>query len=76
MSQVWSNFIDLHNTRTAGMSSANPIQYTEILAYYTLNKEEPETWEVKAIKRLDGIVLQHYAELQEKQQAKAKAKTT
>jgi len=74
MVQIWSNFIDLHNTRTAGMSSANPIQYSEILAYYTLNKEEPEVWEVKAIKRLDGIVLQYYSELAAKEQAKAKAK--
>jgi len=74
MIQIWSNFIDLHNTRTAGMSSANPIQYSEILAYYTLNKEDPEVWEVRAIKRLDGIVLQYYSELAQKEQAKAKAK--
>lgn len=75
MLQIWSIFIDLHNTRTAGMSGANPIAYSEILAYYSLNKEEPEVWEVKTIKRLDSVVLQYYAELQAKEQQKAQAKS-
>ena len=74
MIQIWSNFIDLHNTRTVGMSSANPIQYSEILAYYTLNKEDPEVWETRAIKKLDSIVLNYYAELAQKEQAKNKTK--
>ena len=56
------------------MSGANPIAYSEISAYYSLNKEEPEVWEVKTIKRLDSVVLQHYAELQEKEQKKAQSK--
>ena len=74
MLQLWSTFIELHNTRIAGMSGANPIAYSEILAYYSLNKEEPEVWEVKTIKRLDSVVLQHYAELQDKEQKKAQSR--
>lgn len=74
MYNIWSIFIDLHNTRTAGMSGANPIAYTEILAYYSLLKDNPEDWEIKAIKMLDRVVLDMYAEQQKQEQEKAKTK--
>ena len=74
MYNIWSIFIDLHNTRTAGMSGANPIAYTEILAYYSLLKDDPEDWEIKAIKMLDRVVLDMYAEQQKQEQEKAKTK--
>lgn len=69
MIAMWSTFVDLHNSRSAGFQ-ANPIAYSEILAYYTLHQIVPDLWEVQTIKRLDNVVLQIFAEEQEKQQKK------
>lgn len=71
---LWQHFINLHNSRTAGMSSANPIAYSEILAYYTLLQEQPDNWEIVTIRRLDIAVLEHFADLAEKEKNKAKGK--
>lgn len=75
MQSIWRHFINLHNTRTAGMSGVNPIQYSEISAYFSLNQEVPEVWEVNTLRRLDSVVLEHFADLADKEQKKAKNKT-
>lgn len=66
---VWATFVDLHNSRSVGFS-ANPIAYSEILAYYTLHQIVPDLWEVQTIKRLDNVVLEIAAIEQEKQAKK------
>jgi hypothetical protein len=75
MVSIWTHFINLHNTRTTGMSGANAITYSDILAYFTLLQEQPEIWEINTIRRLDTAVLQHFSDLMEKEQNKAKSKS-
>lgn len=67
--------MDLHNSRSAGFQ-ANPIAYSEILAYYTLYQTTPDAWEVSAIRRLDGVVMQVYAEEADKANKRQAAKSS
>jgi hypothetical protein len=75
MISIWTHFINLHNTRTTGMSGVNAIAYSDIWAYFTLLQEQPEIWEINTIRRLDTTVLQHFSDLMEKEQNKAKSKS-
>lgn len=70
---VWQYFLDLHNTRSSTGFGVNPITYQEIKAYSSIMGIQLDEWEVRVIKRLDHIALEHFAEVQEKQQ-KAKSK--
>lgn len=62
MKFVWYWFIELHNSRTSSGFGLNPIQYSEIKAYFDLKNIVPEEWEVQLVKKLDAIALEHYAE--------------
>ena len=75
MRSIWSVFLELHNSRTFGYSSPNAILYSEILSYYALNQEPIEKWEVKVLRKLDGIVLQNYAEMADKERKAQAAKS-
>lgn len=58
---VWRWFIDLHNARGSNGFGVNPINYTEIKAYFDLMDILPEEWEVNLIKRFDNEALLAYA---------------
>lgn len=74
MSFVWRYFIDLHNARSFG-NSINPIAYSDMKAYFDLNKIDAMEWEVQAIKQLDNIAMKAYSEEAEKQAAKNSKKS-
>lgn len=68
---VWKYFIDLSDSRSTGVSSVNPIAYSEMLAYFQLHQIDTLEWEIDVIKRLDKILMEHYAQ---KAQAEAEAR--
>lgn len=53
LSSIWSAFISLHSTRTAGFSGPNPISYNEILAWKVLTQSPLQSWEIDVVKKLD-----------------------
>jgi hypothetical protein len=57
MAHVWSAFITLNNTRTAGFSGPNPITYEQIKAWKELTETPISPWEIKAIKRVDTVYM-------------------
>lgn len=75
MKFVWMWFIELHNSRTSSGFGLNPIQYSEIKAYFELKGITPDEWEVQLIKRLDSIAMNHYAEEAKKEEQTQKSKS-
>ena len=57
MAHVWSAFVTLNNTRTAGFSGPNPITYEQIKAWKELTETPISPWEVVAIKRVDTVYI-------------------
>jgi hypothetical protein len=57
MAHVWSAFITLSNTRTAGFSGPNPITYEQIKAWKELTETPISPWEIKAIKSVDTVYM-------------------
>ncbi len=57
MAHVWSAFVTLNNTRTAGFSGPNPITYEQIKAWKELTETPISPWEVIAIKRVDTVYM-------------------
>lgn len=71
MNYVWKYFIDLNNRRSNNGFGALPLQYSEILAYFTLHKIEYEPTEISLIEVLDSIAMKcFYEESQRKQNKK------
>lgn len=66
MELVWDYFLQLSNARSSNGYSANPISYPDIAAWNELNEIDVTPLEVKIIKRLDIIYLNHQAEKQSK----------
>ena len=57
LSHVWSAFITLNDSRTAGFSGPNPITYEQIKAWKELTDTQLSSQEVVAIKRVDGVYM-------------------
>ena len=57
VSHIWSAFIILSNSRTAGFSGPNPITYEQIKAWKELTETIIAPWEIEAIKRLDRVYM-------------------
>ena len=57
MAHVWSAFITLSNTRSAGFSGPNPITYEQIKAWKELTETPISSWEIKAIKSVDTVYM-------------------
>jgi len=57
MAHVWSAFITLSNTRSAGFSGPNPITYEQIKAWKELTETPISPWEIKAIKSVDTVYM-------------------
>lgn len=73
--EVWGWFLRLNSKRGSNGFGANPIPYSEILAFFDLLQYCPSAWELELIERLDGIVLEVYSEQQEKKQREQEAKS-
>lgn len=50
---------------------ANPITWSDTLAYYQLIDYKPSPWELDLITKLDNIVLEIYADKLDKEHKKA-----
>ncbi len=57
MSNVWSAFIALSNSRTMGFSGPNPITYNEIKAWKELTDTPISSREVEVIKSVDVVYM-------------------
>ena len=57
VSHIWSAFILLSNTRSAGFSGPNPISYAEIKTWKELTETPLDAREVEAIKSLDQVYM-------------------
>lgn len=66
MELIWQYYVELSNARTSNGYSANPISYGEIEAWDKLTDSNVTPLEVKIIKRLDIVYLNHQAEKQSK----------
>lgn len=61
MELSWDYFIQLSNARSSNGYGANPISYTDIAAWNELTETQVTPLEVKIIKQLDIIYLNHQA---------------
>ena len=75
MREYWIWFIRLSNRRPAGMG-ISAIPYSEMLAFFELMGIAPEPYEIEVIEMFDSVAIKHYQKQQEKEQAKAKQKST
>lgn len=57
MSNVWSAFIALSNSRTMGFSGPNPITYSEIKAWKELTETPISPRGIETIKRVDTVYM-------------------
>lgn len=74
MLELWIVFLNLNSARSSNGFGINPISYVEIKSYYDLIGVQPEEWELLALRKLDTVVLEIYAEQSKKeQQRKSKA---
>ena len=55
MSHVWSAFISLSNSRSAGYSGPNPITYEQIKAWKELTDTPLDARDVEAVVRVDAV---------------------
>lgn len=75
MQEYWIWFIKLSNKRPSGMG-ISAIPYSEMLAFFELMGITPEIYEIEVLEAFDRIAMKHYQKQQEKEQAKAKQKST
>lgn len=57
LSHIWSAFISLSNSRSAGFSGPNPITYEQIKAWKELTETPLDAWEVEAVVGLDRVYM-------------------
>lgn len=58
LSDLWSAFLALNNSRSMGANTANPINYTEIKAFVDLTDTPLIPRDIEVIKRLDQKYLE------------------
>lgn len=75
MQFVWAYFIELNNGRTSNGFGPNPIQYSEMEAYFRLIGIDITEWEIQVIKRLDNLKLKMHADEAEKEAKKQQSKS-
>lgn len=61
MQLVWESFKSLNQTRTYSEVRANPISYSEILAWNVLTETNISAKEIQILKILDNSFLVHLA---------------
>lgn len=69
---LWQDFLMLNSARTSNGFGVNPLQYSEMLAYFTLQGIQVQPWEVEVLRVLDNAVLQVYADKQKQESKKTK----
>ena len=57
MSHVWSAFVSLSNSRSAGYSGPNPITYEQIKAWKELTDTPLDSRDVEAVVRIDAVYM-------------------
>jgi len=57
VAHVWSAFISLSNSRTAGFSGPNPITYEQIKAWKELTETPISSREIEAIMSIDAVYM-------------------
>ena len=57
MSHVWSAFISLSNSRTAGFNGPNPITYEQIKAWKELTDTPLDSRDVQGVMRIDAVYM-------------------
>ena len=57
MSHVWSAFISLSNSRSAGYNGPNPITYEQIKAWKELTDTPLDSRDVEAVVRIDAVYM-------------------
>ena len=75
MAEYWHWFTRLSNRRPSGMG-VSAIPYSEMLAFFELLGIVPDQFEIEILEMFDHIAMKHYVKQQEKEQAKAKQKST
>lgn len=70
MELVWDYFLQLSNARGSNGFGGNPISYPDIAAWNELTETQVTPLEVKIIKRLDIIYLNHQVEQQQRNKGK------
>ena len=73
--EYWQWFLRLSNHRPSGMG-ISAIPYSEYVAFFQLIGVAPEPYEIEILEVFDSIALKYYAKQQEKEQARAKQKST
>ena len=73
MQHVWGYFLDLNRKRGGGFGPS-PLQYSEILSYFTLHRIEYDEFDLYLIDILDGVAMEFFSEQQKKEAEKAKKK--
>ena len=54
LATLWSDFMDLHSSRSVGMGGAGPISYSDLDAWQRVTGNRLERWQIKAIRRADN----------------------
>jgi hypothetical protein len=57
VSHVWSAFISLSNSRSAGYSGPNPITYEQIKAWKELTDTPLDARDVESVVRIDAVYM-------------------
>ena len=61
---LWRDFLELNDARTSNGYALNAISYTEIDAWNRLLNKQVTAQDIRVIKQLDGVFLQHYQQQQ------------
>ena len=60
MVELWGWFVVLNESRSSNGFGLNPLNFSDIWAFFQLQEITPHKWEVDLIKRLDREVLSIY----------------
>ena len=74
--QIWYWFCALNNTRSDNMQGECPITYSEMLAYFTLQNIDVDSWEIDIIKKIDHVYLAYQSERRSTQSKPTKPNNT
>jgi len=66
LTHVWAFFLELNQARSGSGFGANPISYTEILAWSQLTERNLSAFEVSAIKAVDRLFMGNQAKAAQK----------
>jgi hypothetical protein len=63
---IYQDFLELNSARSNNGYGPNPISFSEIQAFYSLNRIQPEPWEVFMIRYFDAVIIKLHDEDQAK----------